>query len=514
MDNKLLLVKSIVLLYRESLLPDRNENSASLVRTALENIKVNETGLTLSKTSDIIIGLKNTALDMCGNSDVPEFEYVPSDLLQTLKMNCGDDESLYGHFSQAIEQEMSEASLKRTIINGRKTLLKFHQFSAVKKLINKASFTINNEVEKIKDPIAWLRDFSTSLEPYQQSINTKDPAVLNDVELHDLEKVRTVFAQIEQEESGESIFKTGWQGINRMLDGGFRRGEQWVIGALQHNWKSGFSLTLFKQIALYNKPVMIDPTKKPLLLRISFEDSIQINFKFLYKSLKENEEGRVVSTVGITNEEMARYVQEKLTVNGFYIKLLEVDPSRWTYKDICNKIVELEAEGYEVQLCMLDYLLKVPTTGCDQGPMGHDIRNMYERTRAFMTSRRITMITPHQLSTDAKAFMRDQRQDLVKQLVGGGYYSGSKQIDQVVDGEIFMHIEKHNKEAYLTIQRGKHRKVSITPEEHLYAVYKFVKNGVVMDDLDKPDTMRHKVGGPPIDEGGGSPFHQYDDAQI
>ncbi len=511
MDNKLLLVKSITLLYRESLLPNE-ENSASLVKTVLETIKVNDSGLTLSKTGDILVGLKNTALEMCENS--PDHEYEKTDLLNTIRLNCGEDETLFNNFNQSLDPDMSEVSLKRTVLNIRKSLHNHFRETKVDQILSKSLFTIRNQRESIKDMHSWVQSLCAQLEPFQVGINTKDPAVLDDVEIHDVERVKTVFSQIQEEENGGSLFRTGWQGINRMLDGGFRRGEQWVIGALQHQWKSGFSLTLFKHFALYNKPSMLDPSKKPLLLRISFEDSIQINFKFLYKSLKENETGKVISTTGVSDEEMAQYVTEKLGVNGFYIRLMSVNPALWTYKDICNKIVELEAEGYEVQLCMVDYMLKLPTTGCDQGPMGHDVRNMYERIRAFMSSRKITFITPHQLSTDAKNMMREGRNDFVKQLVGGGYYSNSKQIDQVVDGELFIHIEKLNREAYLTIQRGKHRKVSITPDEYLYGVYKFVKNGVIPDDLGKPDSLRNKVGGNTLDDGGGSPFHEYDDNAV
>lgn len=507
MDAKLLLVKSITLLYRESLIAN-NENSADLVKTVLETIKIQESGLTLSKASDILTALKITALEMCENP--PDHEYEKSELIQRLRMNCDNDDSLYNSFMQSLDPDMSESSLKRTILNIRKSLHNHFRDNTVRSIVSKASFTLNNQRESIKDMKSWIQDFIAQLEPFQTGVNTKDPAILDDVEIHDVEKLKTVFSQINEEDNGDSCFQTGWQGLNRMLDGGFRKGEEWVIGALQHNWKSGFSLTLFEQFALYNKPVMVDPNKKPLLLRISFEDSIQINFKFLYKSLKENETGKVISTIGVSDEEMAKYVTDRLSVNGYHIRLMAVNPSLWTYKDLCNKIIELEAEGYEIQVCMVDYLLKLPTTGCDQGPMGHDIRNMYERIRAFMNSRKITFITPHQLSPDAKTMIRENRQDFVKQLIGGGYYSGSKQIDQVVDGELFIHIEKLNREAYLTIQRGKHRKVNITPEEHLYAVYKFVKGGVIPDDIGKPDSMRQKVGGEPMAQGGGSPFHEFE----
>jgi hypothetical protein len=59
-----------------------------------------------------------------------------------------------------------------------------------------------------------------------------------------------------------------------MIQGGFRPGETAVIGALQHKYKTGFTLSIFAQIALFNEPKTEDKTKKPLLLRISFEDEL------------------------------------------------------------------------------------------------------------------------------------------------------------------------------------------------------------------------------------------------
>ena len=97
-----------------------------------------------------------------------------------------------------------------------------------------------------------------------------------------------------------------------MLRGGFRRGEQIVIGALQHNYKTGYSLSLFKQIAIYNVPYMIVKTKKPLLVRISFEDDLALNIEFLYRSLRENETGEPIpDNLDISIEEMSAYIHEK-----------------------------------------------------------------------------------------------------------------------------------------------------------------------------------------------------------
>ncbi len=272
--------------------------------------------------------------------------------------------------------------------------------------------------------------------------------------------MNTLFREVKNLRKDELVLKTGWHALNRMLQGGFRRGEMTVISALQHMNKTGFSLSIFKQIALYNKPYMLDMTKKPMLLRISFEDDTNINLDYLYKVLKTDESLDPVDVSHLTEESMSEYVKQRLEVNGYQIKLLRVDPSQWTYRSICNKIIEYEAQGYEIHALMLDYLGMVPTTGCiNSGPTGTDIRDMFRRMRNFTGPKRIALITPHQISSQGKALTRSGINDFhfVKEINGKGYYAGTSQLDQEVDLEIYIHLAKYQKNTYLTVQRGKHR---------------------------------------------------------
>lgn len=110
------------------------------------------------------------------------------------------------------------------------------------------------------------------------------------------------------------------------------------------------------------------------------------------------------------------------------------------------------------------------------------------------TKRKITFITPHQLSTEAKRLIREGRQDFVKEIAGKGYYAGSSQLDQEVDLEIYIHIEEVNGRYYLCIQRGKHRKVTITPLEHLYAILPFQEVGGICDDVNGIDSSVSRLG--------------------
>lgn len=508
MDNKLLLVKGITLLYRESTLPGKTENSADLVRTILENIALPELNITVSKERDILYALKQTALEMCENP--AEHEYEVSELLQRLKMNTFDDESLYEVLAQGIEPEMSESSIKRTIVNIRKSLHNHFREEKMGEILAKAANEFKYRREKIKNIHTFVSEVCAQLEPFQIAAVTKDPAIVADVDIGDESSTEEVFQVIKSNSSGASVLRTGLQELNKLLQGGFRRGEAWVFGALQHQFKTGFSLTIFKQIALYNKPVMVDVKKKPLLLRISFEDEIDKNIQWLYQSLYENETGQKCITGQLSSKEMAAYIKEKLQVNGYHVRMMRVDPTQWTYMHICNYITQLESEGYEVHLLMLDYLAMVPTTGCSVGPMGSDVRDMFRRLRNFCSPRKITLITPHQLSTEAKQLIRDGRGNFVQEIANKGYYDKCKTIDQEVDGELYFHIEKLNKKSYLTIQRGKHRIPTMIEDDQKFMVYPFHDVGNIRDDLNGPNTACKKVGGGPIGSGDEVPFWEFD----
>ena len=478
MDSKLLLVKTITLLYRESQLPDMSENSADLVRTVLESITLPEGFIGMNTDRDILKALRETAAEMCNNPKDHEYD-LPS-LLQRLKLNCGYDDNLYETLEQGISTEYDVPSCKRTVINIRKTINNYFKSKQIEEILQKAAYKFKYNRHEIQDANAFINSVIAQLEPLQMNGPHKDPAVVTDIDVGDDKAMQSIFSDVKSSTDGSSVMKTGWQRMNDMLQGGFRRGDFVMIGALQHKYKTGFTLSLFEQIALFNTPAMIDPNKKPLLLRISFEDDLNLNMQFMYQYLKYNETKEPVRLKDIGTEEMATYVRDNLRINGYHIKLMRVDPSQWTYKNICNKIVELEAQGYEIHMLMLDYLAMVPTTGCTIGPMGTDMRDMIRRMRNFCSPKRICCVTPHQLSTDAKQLIRNgiPEDRFVKEVAERGYWSGSKQLCQELDLELHLHIFKYKKETYLSMQRGKHRVPTILPDEKKYMLYKFPKNGM------------------------------------
>ena len=495
MDSKLILVKCLTLLYRESLLPNKDP-SADLVANILNTIKISEISLGVYSEREVLVGLKNTVSQMVKTAQGSEFD--SDTILQQIKINCMHDEKLYEIISRSITESpsMAESSLKRSVTNLVKDLNNFLIEEQISIILTKASLEFRNNRDKIRDVNEFITSIVGQLEPLQITNGAKDPAILGEVDIGNKEHMVNVFKEIKSSQKDELVMKTGWQALNRMTQGGFRRGELTLISALQHNNKTGFTLSIFKQIALYNKPYMVDATKKPMLLRISTEDSLSKNLEFLYHSLKTDETSDHVNVSDLSEDEVSAYVTERLEVNGYHIRFLRVDPNGWTYKSICNKVIELEAQGYEIHLLMIDYLGMIPTTGCiNSGPAGTDLRDLFRRMRNFIAAKSIALITPHQVSTQGKALVRSGVNDFhfVKEVAGKGYYAGSGQLDQEVDLEIYLHIAKYQKNSYLTVQRGKHRINSILDEKDMYFILKFPKKTPIPDDILGSDSSMRSV---------------------
>ncbi len=511
MKEILLLIRAITLLFRESQLDTGVTSSPEIVKEVAETVKPPEGAVGSSDNDrDMVMGLRHMAVSMA--SQPVGTKYVADDLLQKVRMLTRHDESLYDALKEGIGGELSEENTKLLTSNIRSELNEYlrevQALNIIKEYSRKATF----QREDIANMPEFIVNFRSALEQYESSKKERDPAIVGEVRLSETDRVESVYRQAKELNDEKGIMKLGWQAINRMLQGGLRRGEEVVIGALQHNFKTGFTLSLFKQIALYNVPYMIDPKKKPLLLRISFEDPLSLNFPFLFRNIKENETYEHADVTNTPVEEMAAYVQKKLQVNGYEVMLVHVNPSLWGYRDVQNYVMQLESEGYEIHVLMLDYLNMLDKRGLDNtGPTGSNIRDLFRRMRNFCSPRKITLITPHQLSTEAKLLIRQgNEENFVKDIANKGYYDSCKTIDQEVDLELYIHIVKADNKSWLTVQRGKHRLIQQTKEEYKFTVLPFCDVGDIRDDINGPDTSRKKPAGVAPGEDANQNFWDFD----
>lgn len=496
MDARTILSKVITLIYRSRLVG--NVENDSLIKTVLDTIKTDSAEFNFLGNNSIK-NFKEACLSLLDEKDpIPKEVLIPQ-----ISLILENDQKLLTVLKEAIEAEHDEASSKRIVASHIKTLNNYYREQMATDLIGKLSYDLKFNRNKIGNFSDYLKNAITQLEPLTNMVSSlKDPAVVNEVDFENPDSINTVFEEVRSMNNNTGVYKTGWQRVNKMLQGGIRRGEAIGVEALQHRYKTGSSLSLFLQVPLHNSPIVTkeeaEKGKKPLLLRISFEDSLTNNLQFMYQYLKA-EEGTPVNQkdfANLTPEEMTAYILKRMTVTGFHIKMMRVDPSQWTYSHIMNKVIELEAQGYAIHILMIDYLLMMPTTGCIQGPTGADKRDLVRRMRNFCSARNIALISPFQLSTEAMQLIRNGVPDhqFLNEIAEKNFTDGSKTIGQELDLEILVHVFTHKRKKYLAFRRGKHRLPTVISEEDKFCMYRFLGLNIpVLGDINGEDTGFDKL---------------------
>ncbi len=512
MDAKLLLISIISLLYKESLLPNKTENSAALAKQIIPKIPIPESPIVGDVHRDTIVGLRSTALWMIENP--VDYVYDKAGFFQRIRSNVCGDANVHSDIIFGMENgNETEDEILASVNYYRDSLFGHLHDSKIQEILVNAArdFQLNRHMISSSELVHRVYG---QLEPLLHgAVSKANDSVIDAVDLSDNDGVADMLERAIEEGTPDGALRTGWQGLNRMLGRaeGFRRGEFTVLTALQHNFKSGFSMSMMKQLPMYNKPYMLDATKKPLMVRITLENSAQEDVLWLYQTLKEQETGQAVDITQIVSREdkitAAKYVNDRLNATGYTVKLEKHDPSKFTFKTMCDLVESWEREGYELHYLQIDYLAKANTAGCLNSYTGQDLHDLFTRTRSFLERKKVAGFTPHQFSSDAKRLLRTGVESCVKEVKGKGYYMGCVTLDQVPDLELHINLVEMGIEKYLEIQRGKHRKTEIVPTKHHYCVYKFEKIGVIPDDVGGKDMSRDRIAGNVMADGGGAAWH-------
>lgn len=496
MDIRVVLSKIVTLIYRSRLV--NNVENDDVIRTVLSTVKTDSTEFNFGSTN-VPKSLKELCMELLDDKEPIAKEVI----IPRLRIVLEKDTKLFDTIKDSIEPDYDDSSNKRIIASLIKHLYNYHKEHQATEVISKVAYDLKFNRSKIANFANYLQDTIAQLEPFTTSITSlKDPALVSEVDFESPDTVTTVFDEVKNLNNEAGVYRLGWQGVNKMLQGGIRRGECVGVEALQHRYKTGSSMTIFCHIALHNTPIMtkeeMTAGKKPLLLRISFEDSLSNNLQFMYQYLKavDGENIGKKEMANLSAKEMTDYTLSKLTKNGFHIKMMRVDPNQWTYSSVMNKIIELEAQGYAVHVLMLDYLLKLPTTGCTQGAQGVDKRDMLRRMRNFCSARNIAFVSPFQLSTEANQLLRNgvPEHDFVNEIAEKNYTDSCKTIGQELDIELYVHLFTHKRKKYLAFRRGKHRIPTVIPEEDKFCMYRFPGLNIpVLEDINGEDSSFKKL---------------------
>ena len=489
METTSILLTAIRLLFHEKAIEDTNvSNSADTVRNLLKIISENNKSFN-SKKQEIAENLSNYLYEMIEN--FPTYVFDAKIIKQELSL-LTESPDIIEDLVDDILEDMSVEDRQSAILRYRAIIKSYIQKITLKIISRKFSSDMSKR-KAIGNVDEYVDNLKDKLESIRSGFTSEDPAIKNKFTL-DASSLRERIETIKDEVNNGLLLKTKFSRLNKVLDGGFRRGELVTVTARDHGYKSGFSRSVFLQL-LGNEPVVMNKEKKPLLILLSLEDTDRQIIKFIFEYFKSSD-GENTKLTDVSIDEAIDYVVGKLQENpGWTIEILNVDPSNWGYKDVFNLIEEYESKGYEVIAILIDYLALLSKIGCKgTGVTGSETRELFRRIGNYCRAKDILCITPHQASSGLKTLSDNgvKDQDMLREIYGLGFFADTRQIGQEHDVGILLHpcIVDDNK--YLNVAVDKHRGFVINYAKAFW-YYKFPKHNMpIPHDVDK-DTALDKI---------------------
>src|SRR5690606_27896240 len=212
MDSKLLLVMTISLLYKESLISNKSAgNSSELAKQLINTIKQPDLiTVEYDPGRDAITALRATVLWMADNP--PEYTYDKEELLQRIRVKVGDDKNLFEALQSVIESDLDEQRLLSSILKYKKTLKSHLDQISIKNIFKEYSSRASFEGESISDWSAFTIEAVEKLEPFTvKGGEDKHPSIVDSVNFNDVEQIRQAMEKAKKETSEDGVLRTGWQ---------------------------------------------------------------------------------------------------------------------------------------------------------------------------------------------------------------------------------------------------------------------------------------------------------------
>lgn len=495
MDFRVLIVQSISLLFWESIMGEGGSDSRELVKEIIKQTPSPENMAGTDDDRENLVALRDICLQMTFLKE----QLTRDTLLSKVRLSIKKDTELRDDVNEWLTGNIEDKNVIADKVKYLRTeLLTYFQQKEFKDEIKKfAAKTIYNHSGhfNISD---MARQIMSTMERFANSAtNDEDDPILNGKgDSEDIEELCKHFMNVQDDLAPDSVMKTGWIAFNRMLGevGGLRRGNMYVIGALPNKGKSYVTSALTLAVPLFNKPYMFDTTKKPAVVHFSTENDLALNMKIWFRYLWENEYNEVCNIQDMTPASMAKWFSEYIGRNGYKFFFYHIDPTNTSYSNITAKLMELETAGYEIHLAAIDYLAMINGDGLGDENRAFWIRQLFKVMRNYCNPRKITLLTPHQVATDAAMYLRQGTDDFVKQIAGKRFWADSRSIDMEVDCEILLNVEKDAQgNSWMSIGRGKDRTSLTTPEKDKFFFLPFNQIGGLRFDLEGKDTSKRTI---------------------
>jgi len=474
------LLKIIAILYYNNKSGEHNDNLTEEINEYLKNVKVDPRCMMgLDGTSNVAESLRYTAEWMLNVTDARfDKELIISRLITNLQGNTDYIDSA----NILLNESLTEEESKKKVINLMLEIRFDKKKNELKTMIAKynAIVNFNTDYWELKNIVVELM---TKLEEIQAVGKDEVPGLVGEVDFTQVDFIEKALTKGVELNDVEGMLNTGNQYLNYTSGGGLKRGYLINFGALTHHYKTGLLIDMSINIPKYNNPWMWNSIKKPLILRISFETTIDQDIITIYKKLYECEFKKKYEATEINIDEASNFLKEYFQQNGYTFRILNYNPNEFCIYDLFNVLNKYINAGYEIHAVICDYL-ELITDNTFAERKDTKITKTYEMVRNYCYPKGITFITGAQLDTKAQEKFNFNKITYLNEIVDGGYYRDCKSLHHKLDLEYLLCVVKHsNGNSYLGMAMGKNRGIGIISPSEKKAYYQFQEIGGIVPDV-------------------------------
>lgn len=268
-----------------------------------------------------------------------------------------------------------------------------------------ATNSFGKRAEDCDDAIAFFQNLVSELSKAKRRANQDNRFNLMDEKSF----VAMLTASAEKILSDSERLSTRWQGLNKMLDGGFENSRCYNFIGATGGFKSGLLLNIMKSIKLANKGKQHkDPSRRPTILFISQENNLweTIHRIFgIFASTKSIREFEVNDIVKMIQEGGFRVCEDEFDIN---VEFRYAGNQDLGISDIRGIYEELENSGMEVICIIQDYIerLRPPNLKAERRMQLIDISN---QIHDFSMELDIPFITGSQFNKEGVGTIEDMQ---------------------------------------------------------------------------------------------------------
>ena len=224
MENKLLLVKIITLLFLESVSNQKNNSSRDLAAIAVGQIKTPDATVLTDFSRDSLGHLLDIARWMIGGT--PESGFDKNDILQRVRVATETENFIYDALASAIEGEKTPEEIIKITRSARDYINESINRNVVTNIVRDAYFQVQFKSEGV-DWNHYVKELLLKLDPYKNTQTHTKTSLVESIDFANMDSIQESFKMAVQSIGADGILKFGWQAFNRMFGeyGGARRGD-------------------------------------------------------------------------------------------------------------------------------------------------------------------------------------------------------------------------------------------------------------------------------------------------